>query len=274
MKIWVNDRLFERDEAKISVFDHGFTVGDGVFETIKTSDSQPFALSRHLDRLRQSAEGLLLPLPDRNEISNAVSAVLAANPLAGDGRLRITWTGGVGPAGSGRDPETKPTLVVAHVPTFARGKTAQIITVDFPRNERSPLAGVKSTSYAENVYALALAAAKGADEAIFGNTRGELCEGTGSNVFVVIGGELLTPPLSSGCLGGITRALALEWCHAREIAMPLTVLLEADEILLASTTRDLQTVHQVNSRVMPAATERGTKAREAFKTQARLRFDP
>lgn len=274
MKIWVDDRLYERAEAKISVFDHGFTVGDGVFETIKTVDGTPFALTRHLARLSQSAQGLLLATPDDSRIRQAIAAVLAANPANGIGRLRITWTGGVGPSGSGRDPEAVPTLVITHMPAARWAETAQIITVDFPRNERSPLAGIKSTSYADNVLALALAQQRGADEAVFGNTRGELCEGTGSNIFIVMDQELLTPPLSSGCLAGITRALAIDWCGAREIAMPLSVLLAADEILLASSTRDLQSVHQVNSRVMPVPTDRGIEAREEFVKNAGIRLDP
>lgn len=274
MKIWVDDRLFERDEARISVLDHGFTVGDGVFETLKTIDGVPFALSRHLERLDHSARGLLLPSPERARISAAISSVLEANPVIGDGRLRITWTAGVGPGGSGRDPLAVPTLVITHVPATPWAETSHIVTVDFPRNERSPLAGIKSISYAENVLALAIAKTSGADEAIFGNTRGELCEGTGSNIFVVVGDDLLTPPLSSGCLPGITRALTIEWCGAREVAMPLAVLLEADEVLLASSTRDLQSAHRVNSRVMPPPSERGRQARDAFRAQARLRLDP
>lgn len=274
MKIWVNDQLFERDEATISVLDHGFTVGDGVFETLKTIDGKLFALSRHLDRLSQSAEGLLLPTPERKRILATISSVLEANPIPGVGRLRITWTAGAGPSGSGRDPVAEPTLVITHVPATPWAETAQIVTMDFPRNERSPLAGIKSISYAENVLALAIAKTRGADEAIFGNTRGELCEGTGSNILVVVGDELLTPPLSSGCLPGITRALAIAWCGVREIAMPLSVLLEADEILLASSTRDLQTVHQINSRIMPPPTVRGQQARDAFVAQARVHLDP
>jgi branched-chain amino acid aminotransferase len=274
VKIWIDDRLFERAEAKISVFDHGFTVGDGVCETLKTIDGTPFALSRHLERLTQSAEGLRLPTPDRERIASAVRSVIDANPIVGIGRLRITWTGGVGPSGSGRDPEARPTLVITHVAATRWAQTAQIVTVEFPRNERSPLAGIKSTSYAENVLALAIANERDADEAIFGNTRGELCEGTGSNIFLVVGDKLLTPPLSSGCLPGITRALAIEWCGAREIAMPLSVLTEADEILLASSTRDLQRVHQVNSRVMPAQTDRGRKALDDFAKYAGIRLDP
>jgi branched-chain amino acid aminotransferase len=274
VKIWVDDQLFERAEAKVSVLDHGFTVGDGVFETLKTVDGMPFALSRHLDRLASSAAGLLLPTPDLGRIVAAIESVISANPVTGIGRLRITWTGGVGPSGSGRDPAARPTLVITHMPATRWAQTAQIVTIDFPRNERSPLAGIKSTSYAENVLALAIAKDRGADEAIFGNTRGELCEGTGSNIFIVMGQELLTPPLSSGCLPGITRALAIDWCGAREIAMPLSVLLAADEILLASSTRDLQSVHQVNSRVMPAQTDRGIRAREEFVKNAGTRLDP
>lgn len=274
MKIWVNDQLFDRDEARVSVLDHGFTVGDGVFETLKTINGEPFALTRHLSRLDQSAQGLLLPSPVRERLLAAISTVLSANEVDGEGRLRITWTGGIGPSGSGRDPGAEPTLVITHMPATRWAETAQIVTVDFPRNERSPLAGIKSISYAENVLALAIAKSRGADEAIFGNTRGELCEGTGSNIFVVVGEELLTPPLASGCLAGITRALAIEWCGAREVAMPLSVLLEADEILLASSTRDLQSVHQVNSRLMPPPTERGQKARADFAAKARLRLDP
>lgn len=274
MKIWVNDQLFDRDEARVSVLDHGFTVGDGVFETVKTINGEPFALTRHLSRLTQSAQGLLLPVPERERLLGAISAVLSANRVDGEGRLRITWTAGIGQSGSGRDPEAESTLVITHMPATAWAETAQIVTVDFPRNERSPLAGIKSISYAENVLALAIAKSRGAEEAIFGNTRGELCEGTGSNIFVVVGDELLTPPLSSGCLAGITRALALEWCGAREVAMPLSVLLEADEILLASSTRDLQSVRQVNSRLMPPPTKRGQKARADFAAQARQRLDP
>lgn len=274
MKVWVNGQLLDQESALVSVFDHAFTVGDGVFETLKTVENQPFALTRHLDRLAKSANGLRLPAPEPAKIRSAVSEVLAANPVNGIGRLRITWTAGVGPSGSGRDSTSVPTLVVTHVAATPWPATAHIVTVDFPRNERSPLAGIKSTSYAENVLALDLAKERGAQEAIFANTRGELCEGTGSNIFVVVGDELLTPPLSSGCLAGVTRSLALLWCGAREVAMPMSVLLEADEILLASTTRDLQSVSQVNSRVMPPRTRLGIAASETFALQASSRMDP
>ena len=115
----------------------------------------------------------------------------------------------------------------------------------WPRNERGALAGLKTTSYAENVVALAEAKRRGATEAVFANLAGHLCEGTGSNVFYVVDGELRTPTLASGCLAGVTRGLVLEWFGGREVDEPIEVLAEASEIFLASTTRDVQGVDAV-----------------------------
>jgi branched-chain amino acid aminotransferase len=129
---------------------------------------------------------------------------------------------------------------------------ASVVSVPWPRNERGALAGLKTTSYAENVVALAHAHARGAHEAVFANLAGHLCEGTGSNVFYVVDGELRTPPLSSGCLAGISRELLLEWRAAREVAEDLGVLAEADEVFLVSTTRDIQPVARYDGRVLAA----------------------
>ena len=118
----------------------------------------------------------------------------------------------------------------------------------WPRNERGAVAGLKTTSYAENVVALAYAAERGAGEAMFANMAGNLCEGTGSNVFYVVDGELRTPTLASGCLAGITRALLVEWCGVREVDEPVEVLARADEVFLASTTRDVQPVRRCDGR--------------------------
>ena len=120
------------------------------------------------------------------------------------------------------------------------------------RNERSAVAGLKTTSYAENVVALARAKEQGASEALFANTGGRLCEGTGCNVFVVLDGIVLTPPLACGCLAGITRGLVLEWCGPEETDLPLDVLERADEVFLTSTTRDVQAVHAVDERQLAA----------------------
>ena len=251
MKLWLDGRLQDTESARVSVFDHGLTVGDGVFETVKATAGRPFALTRHLDRLTRSARGLGLADPDLDEVRRACAAVLEANPMP-LGRLRITYTGGEGPLGSGRG-EVGPTLVVALGEIAPRPDSTAVITVPWTRNERGALAGLKTTSYAENVVALAQASQQGASEALFANTLGQLCEGTGSNVFVVLDGEIHTPPTASGCLAGITRALTVEWTGARETDLPLDVLERAEEIFLTSTTRDVQAVHRVDGRELPGA---------------------
>ncbi|MFE7572069.1 aminotransferase class IV [Streptomyces sp. NPDC057539] len=273
MKIWVNGGLHSAEGALVSVLDHGLTVGDGIFETVKTVQGRPFALTRHLDRLARSARGLGLPEPDLDEVRRACAAVLDADPVD-LGRLRITYTGGLSPLGSDRG-EAGPTLVVAVGGTKRRPDTTAVITVPWTRNERGAVTGLKTTSYAENVVALARAREQGASEALFANTVGALCEGTGSNVFVVLDGELHTPPLASGCLAGITRALTVEWCGAHETDLPLDALERADEIFLTSTLRDVQAVHRVDDRQLPAAPGPvTTKAMRVFEERAGADLDP
>ncbi|MGW5285345.1 aminotransferase class IV [Streptomyces collinus] len=273
MMIWLDGGLQDVESARVSVFDHGLTVGDGIFETVKATHGQPFALTRHLERLTRSAHGLGLPDPDHDEIRRACAAVLDANPMP-LGRLRITYTGGHGPLGSDRG-EHGPTLVVALGETARRPDTTAVITVPWTRNERGALTGLKTTSYAENVVALARAHQHGASEALFGNTVGQLCEGTGSNVFVVLDGEIHTPPVSSGCLPGITRALTVEWTGARETDLPLDVLERAEEVFLTSTLRDVQAVHRIDSAELPAVPGPATaKAMRIFAERAGHDLDP
>lgn len=251
MKIWVDGGLRDADAATVSVLDHGLTVGDGVFETIKAVAGTAFAMDRHIARLARSARGLGLPEPDAAEVRRACDAVLAANPVP-LGRLRVTYTGGVSPLGSDRG-TSGPTLVVALGESERRPDTTAVVTVPWVRNDRGAVTGLKTTSYAENVVALARAHEQGASEALFANTRGQLCEGTGSNVFVVVDGELLTPPVDSGCLAGITRALVVEWTGAHETELPFEVLAEAEEVFLTSTLRDVQAVHRVDDRDLSRA---------------------
>ena len=208
--LWSGGRLHEPDAALVVGVDHGLTVGDGVFETCGVVDGHAFALTRHLRRLERSAVGLGLAAPDEGEVRAGVAAVLAAEPTAG--RVRVTVTGGPGPLGSNRNaPADQRLTVIVLAGPAVRHDVARAVRVPWVRNERSAVAGLKTTSYAENVVALAEAYRRGADEALLANTVGELCEGTGSNVFVERDGELVTPPLSSGCLAGITRELLLEW---------------------------------------------------------------
>ena len=265
MQVSVNGRLLDHpDQPVLAVTDHGFTVGDGVFEAVKVVDGAPFALTRHLARMARSARGLGLPEPDADVVRRAISAVLDAEHIA-LGRLRITWTGGPAPLGSGRSESPTPTLVVASAAMKPFEPSTRIVTVPWPRNEKGAMAGLKTTSYAENVVALAEAKRQGASEAIFGNTAGHLCEGTGSNIFYVIADELRTPTLASGCLAGISRELLLEWCDAVEVDEPLEVLREAEEIFLVSTTRDVQPVTSCDGRALPAP---GPVTQRALRTWA------
>ena len=272
MMVWVDGRLSEPDEARISPFDHGVTVGDGVFETCKVVDGTAFALTRHLRRLARSAAGLGLPAPDDALVRKGVDEILAAEP--GAGRLRITYTGGVGPLGSDRL-GAPPTVVVAVGPSGAWEATTAVSTVPWTRNERSAVAGLKTTSYADNVVALSRAHDEGSSEAIFANTRGELCEGTGSNVFLVLAGRLITPPLASGCLAGITRELVIEWVGADEVEVPLAALADAEEAFVTSSTRDVQPIHSVDGRSLPAAPGPLTSAASAeFARRSGADLDP
>ncbi|MFE3600483.1 aminotransferase class IV [Streptomyces sp. NPDC059142] len=275
MRIWVNGALHPADAARVSVLDHGLTVGDGVFETVKAVRGRPFALTRHLRRLARSAHGLGLPEPDLDEVRRACTAVLDANPME-LGRLRVTYTGGVSPLGSDRG-DAGATLVVAVGETERRPDTTAAVTVPWTRNERGALSGLKTTSYGENVVALAHAHERGASEALFANTAGALCEGTGSNVFVVLDGVLHTPPLASGCLAGITRELTVDWCGARETELPFDALEHAEEIFLTSTLRDVQAVHRIDDRSFDAADAPGpvtAKAMRVFEERSGADLDP
>ncbi len=280
--VWVDGRLHAGGGAVVDALDHGMTTGDGVFETCKVVDGVPFALGLHLERLARSAAGLGLPAPDPARVREAVGAVLAERPLA-RGRLRVTWTSGPGPLGSERHGGS--TLVVAAAPAPARAAAPSVVLVPWTRNERAATAGLKTTSYAENVVALRRALAAGAGEALLANTRGELCEGTGSNVVVQLrddrgapAPELVTPPLSSGCLAGVTRALLLRWASEEglpvvERAIPVEALEGAAAVLLTSSLRDVQVQTALDGRLLATDGLPG-RAAELFARRAAEDVDP
>lgn len=275
--IWVGDRSFgslvPEDEALVSVRDRGFTVGEGVFETIRVSGGVPFALTRHLARLTSSARILNLPEPDLVVVRAAVDEVLFANaPLLGElARLRITYTAGGPIAGSGA--AGLPTMTVTVTPAHPWPASASVVTSPWRRNEWAATVGAKCTSYADSAIALADAKARGADEALLANTKGELCEGTASNVFIVIDGEIVTPPLSSGCLAGITRQLVIEWCGAVERTLPISALSKAEEAFLTSSTRMVHPVTMVDGRALPIGSVTHEAAR-TFQMRAGQVVDP
>jgi len=278
--VWINGSLQSAGEVGISPFDHGITVGNGVFETMLSSGGKPFAFTRHYERLNRSAEMMGLSVRSREELWRASLEVLQANELAGcRTRLRITVTGGPAPLGSERGEEGETTLVAAS-PTAEWGDTEDVVLVPYLRNEHGALTGIKSTSYGENVVALAEARRRGAGEAVFANTKGELCEGTGSNVFLVSKGLLMTPPLSSGCLAGVTRALVMELCERegielREKALPISILEQAEQAFLTSTTREVQPIRAVDGRLLPNAPgEVTSRLQSSFRALVEDELDP
>lgn len=283
--MWVDGELFDLERAHVSPFDHGLLVGDGVFETLKVLDGTPFALSRHLRRLARSLGGLGLEVPDERWLRRGIADVLAAND-AGVGRLRVTVTSGAGPLGSSRGRYHATTMLLTGPPARWPGEAA-VIVAPWPRNERSPLTGLKTTSYAENVLALDRAASLGASEAIFANTVGNLCEGTGTNVFVAVDGALVTPPLSAGCLPGVTRELLMEALaqggsagaaaaaaiHAVDV--PIAALATSAEAFLTSSTRDVQPISSVDGLELASCPGPLTSAAmEAFDALVARSLDP
>ena len=252
MSVWIQvgeqAELLDADQAMVSVFDHGITVGDGVFETLKVLGGEPLALTRHLHRLVRSCEVLGLHASNLDDIREAVGEVIRGEPEASDlGRLRITCTGGAGPLASDRQDGSQ-TTIIALKSMQPWPATTSAVVVPWVRNERSAVTGAKTTSYAENVVALQWAHDRGFSEGLFANTLGQISEGTGTNVFVVKDGDVLTPPVSSGCLAGITRELLLEWGLATEAALSLEDLESADEVFLTSSTRDVHPVTKLGDR--------------------------
>jgi branched-chain amino acid aminotransferase len=230
MKVWLDGDLLDTEEAHISPLDRGFLLGEGVFETFRSYSGRLPTAIEHLERLESSCRATGLRAPAWKDLLVAVRAVLRENELA-DARVRITAT-------------VRTTLVTAS-PVEPWPETATAVLVPWPHNERSPLAGVKTTSRAESLLALAHAHNEGADEALFLNVAGDLCEGTTTNVFLVRDGRVETPPLSAGCLPGITRGHVLLLCEelgieAAETDISPFALGNADEMFLTSSTRGIQ----------------------------------
>ena len=279
--VWVDGNLSTAGDAQVAALDHGMTVGDGVFETCKVVDGSPFALTRHLARLRRSADiiGLRLPWSDddlRAACDDTIGAarIDAANATAGIERLRITITGGPGPLGSDRS-DVPPTLVIAAGPGSPWPAATSVVTVPWTRNERSAVAGAKTTSYAENVDALAEAHRHGASEALLANTRGILSEGTGSNVFLELDGVLCTPSLATGCLAGITRALVCALVDVVERDdLTFEDLHRTSEAFLTSSTRDVHPIEAIDGRPLTVPGPLTAAAADAFAALQAHTLDP
>ena len=258
----VNGRIFDQEHAVISVFDHGFLYGEGVYETLRTYNGRPFLFDRHMRRLRTSAGMLTLPVPlDDREIEARFDETMRAAGLnGGPGResyIRLMLTHGVGELSY--DPAVCPSasMVVIVKPqvdpppeAYERGvRVALVSTVRNHPGSVNPL--IKSNNLLNNALAAQEAARRGGFEGIMRNYRGELAECTTSNLFVVTHGAALTPPLDAGLLPGITRAFLFEigveqGIPVREAVLGDADLFGADEAFLTSTTREIVPIVRVD----------------------------
>ncbi|MEM7600021.1 MAG: aminotransferase class IV [Verrucomicrobiota bacterium] len=240
-----NDTLVSSDEPGVHLNDSAVVQGHGLFETLKIYKGTPFALDKHLDRMAQSCQKLGLNAIDRKDTEHAIRRLLEANEMTGHAhcRLRITITGGID--------EQVTFLEVTPSPTHAA--TATAITGPFVRNDQGLLSGVKTISYGENAIASHITSQSGATEALWSNTLGYLCEGTWSNVFVRHNGEWKTPPLSSGCLPGVTRSFVLQLAAINGISIsqtPVTMseLSKVDAAFFTSSIREIQAIHRIDGK--------------------------
>jgi branched-chain amino acid aminotransferase len=261
MKIFIDGRFYNEQQAKISVFDHGLLYGDGIFEGIRAYNGRVFKLKEHIDRLFYSAKAILLNMPmSHAQISQAVVETCRRNKIR-NGYIRLVVTRGVGGLGLNPNRCKKPSVIIIAdkiqlypVEMYERG--LEIITVPTIRNLHSALnPAIKSLNYLNNILAKIEANNGGCEEAIMLNAEGFVSECTGDNVFIVKGTHLLTPPLSAGALYGITRSVVMDL--AREAGLTVGEpnltrydLFNADECFLTGTGAELIPVVKLDGRVI------------------------
>lgn len=251
--IWCNGE-FLNGRLAVSPADRGLTHGLGVFETLLALDGQAVALDLHLARMKDGAHRLGLDAGKLGEaeISPAMIGLLERAGLAiGRGRVRLALSAGAGDLRC-LEPGSDAILWMTATACPPAPESVTLVTADFPRNERSPLSGIKCSSYAENLIALDQARRAGADESLFYNTRGELCEAATANVFLIRDGEVLTPPLSSGCLPGTMRARLMARIAVKEQLLTAADVADAEELFVTSATRGVVPVVKLDGRVLLA----------------------
>ena len=278
MKVYINGKFLDQADAKISVFDHGFLYGDGIFEGIRLYSGCIFRLEEHLERLEYSAKAILLDLPwTRKQISDATCESCRVNGLK-DGYIRLIVSRGVGSLGLSPKSCATPQLIIIadkiqlYPPEFYE-QGLKIITV--PTRRCNPAAlppTIKSLNYLNNILAKIEAQNLGFHEAVMLNDQGYIAECTGDNLFLVHKGKLFTPPFSAGALSGITRGAVLD--IAKKLKMPVEEknltrydAWIADEIFITGTAAEVVAIIEMDGRVIgtgkPGATTK--KITAAFK---------
>jgi branched-chain amino acid aminotransferase len=262
--IWLNGRLVPREQAHIDLADRGLLLGDGLFETLRVYAGQAFKLEDHLDRLGRGAAELGIPLPfDVPDIASAVHETLEAHHLdAASAALRITLTRGPGQRGLLPPEDPSPNLIISvspYRPAISGDGFTVVTSKRARRNEGSLTARLKTLQYLDNIVAQTEAAAEGAGEALMLNNRNAIACGARSNLFAVIKGTLLTPPIEEGALPGITRAAVLHLARelsvsTSEARVTLGDLAKAEEAFLTNSLLEIVPIRRVDGRQIPSGT--------------------
>jgi branched-chain amino acid aminotransferase len=261
LKIYIDGKLYDKEDAKISVYDHGLLYGDGVFEGIRSYAGKVFRMAEHLERLWNSAKVIWLEIPlSRQEMARAIEDTLAVNGIQ-DGYIRVLVTRGVGTLGLDPNRCSHPQVIIiadkiALYPSELYKQGLEIVTVSVMRNHPAALSPrVKSLNYLNNILAKIEGIQAGCVEALMLNHKGEIAECTGDNIFLVRQGRLLTPPNDAGILEGITRDAVIGLAgelgiEVREIALTKHDVYIADECFLTGTAAEVVPVVKVDSRVI------------------------
>ncbi|MCL6503407.1 MAG: branched-chain-amino-acid transaminase [Pirellulales bacterium] len=261
LKVYINGQLYDKQDAKISVYDHGLLYGDGVFEGIRSYGGRVFRLEQHLERLWESARAIRLEIPlTRQAVSEAIYQTLRANQIE-DGYIRLVVTRGAGTLGLDPNRTSDPQVIIItdHIALYPRElyeRGLELVTVATLRNHPAALSPrIKSLNYLNNILAKLEGLQAGCSEALMLNFKGEVAECTGDNIFLVRGGALYTPPLDAGILAGITRGVVIELAAEAGISVHEVPLLRhdvyvAEECFLTGTAAEIIPVVKVDQRTI------------------------
>lgn len=261
LQVYIDGQYYPKSQAKISVYDHGFLYGDGVFEGIREYNGVVFKLKEHIDRLYRSAQAIMLQIPlTKKEMIQTVVQTLRKNKMK-DSYIRLIVSRGVGDLGLDPRKCTKPTIIVITDTINIQASNAKEtgITTMFSWVRRNPVDAttheIKSLNYLNSVLAKIEANACGADEAICLEGNGCIAEGVGENVFIVKNGELMTPPTSTGALAGITAETITGLIAKMGLKLTVTnltpfMMFTADEAFFTGTAMEMVPIREVNKRII------------------------
>jgi branched-chain amino acid aminotransferase len=261
MKIYIDGKYCEEQDAKISVFDHGLLYGDGIFEGIRAYNGRVFKLKEHIDRLFYSAKAILLEIPLSHTAVMAATIETCRRNDIRDGYIRLVVTRGIGTLGLNPNRCSNPSVIIIAgkiqlYPPELYERGMEIVTVATVRNLHSALnPAIKSLNYLNTILAKIEANNAGCEEAILLNADGYVAECTGDNLFIVKAGQLLTPPLAAGALHGITRGVVLELApqaglRVGEPNLTRYDLFNADECFLTGTGAEVVPIVKIDGRVI------------------------